>query len=94
LPGPAAAGASKVSPPDIIVPLIIERRWARRILFGVLSFAFIISFVSVGHWTPVIGFPPEGTIGTLVQALLFGLAIFFGNKAGVGDLASGVGQKV
>jgi hypothetical protein len=94
LPGNEDGPASKISPPDIVVPLIIEKRWARRVLYGVLSFTSIVGFVSVGYWTPALGFPPEGPVGTLVKALLFGFAIFFGNKAGVGDLASSVGQKV
>jgi hypothetical protein len=43
---------------------------------------------------PAVGLYSKGTGGTLVQALLFGVAIFFGSKARVGDLASSVGQKV
>jgi hypothetical protein len=94
LPASAYKDANKVRPPDIVVPLIIEKRWMRSVLWGALAFACIIGFVSVGQWMPAAGLHPEGTGGTLVQALLFGLAIFFGNKAGVGDFARSVGQRV
>ncbi len=94
LPASDDAAAGSLAMPDMVVPLNIRRRWVHDLFWAVASFVFIIAFVSAAQWMPHYGIEPKSAGGTLVQALLFGLAIFFAKKAGVGDLASSVGGKM
>jgi hypothetical protein len=94
LPVSEEAEAGTLEMPDLVVPLVIRQRWLRNFSWGLAAFAFIVSFVSAAQWMPRCGIDPKSAAGALIQALIFGFALFFANRAGLGDLASNVGKKV
>ena len=94
LPAGETPDAGSMAPPDIVVPLVIRRRVLRDLAWALAGFFAIVAFVSPAQWMPYVGIEPESATAKLVLAFLFGLALFFAKKAGIGELAGNVGEKV
>jgi hypothetical protein len=84
--------AKEVKLPNIAIPIFIGRRWRAGLFWALLALISVVLFVSAERWMPAVGIGSIG--GTIVQALLFGLALLCGNKAGVGDLTRDIGGRV